>query len=86
MLRDSFDTALLLPSVAARQSGEQALPARCSSCAIARVCGGGLYPHRYRSGAGFRNPSDYCRDPYRLITHIRRHVADDVALLTAAPR
>lgn len=40
----------------------------------------------FDSGAGFRNPSVYCRDPYRLITHIRRHVADDVALLTAAPR
>jgi uncharacterized protein len=85
VLRDSFDTALFLPSVAARQIGEQALSARCSSCAIARVCGGGLYPHRYRSGAGFRNPSVYCRDLYRLITHIRRLVADDVALLTGAP-
>ncbi|GAA2213889.1 FxsB family radical SAM/SPASM domain protein [Nonomuraea monospora] len=84
VLRDSFDTALMLPSVAARQIGEAALSARCASCEIARVCGGGLYPHRYRSGAGFRNPSVYCRDLYRLITHVRRHVADDVALLTSA--
>jgi uncharacterized protein len=79
--RDSFDTALLLPSVAARQIGARALSGECASCEIARVCGGGLYPHRYRSGSGFRNPSVYCRDLYRLITHIRDVVTDDVTLL-----
>ncbi|MCF6467706.1 FxsB family radical SAM/SPASM domain protein [Nonomuraea sp. MG754425] len=84
VLRDTFDTALFLPSVAARQIGEQALSERCASCAIARVCGAGLYPHRYRSGTGFRNPSVFCRDLYRLITHIRRHLAEDVAHLTRA--
>ena len=36
------------------------------------ICGGGLYPHRYRHGEGFRNPSVYCDDLMRLITHVRR--------------
>jgi uncharacterized protein len=43
------------------------------------VCGAGLYPHRYRSATGFRNPTVYCQDLYRLITHIHRAVAADVA-------
>ncbi|MCK2217843.1 FxsB family radical SAM/SPASM domain protein [Actinomadura sp. ATCC 31491] len=80
--RDSFDAALLLPAIAARQIGPLALSDTCAACDLARVCGGGLYPHRYRPGTGFRNPSVYCRDLYRLITHIRRAIGEDVALLT----
>jgi len=74
---DPLDAALLMPAMAARQAGIRALAAQCSACRIGRVCGGGLYAHRYRAGSGFRNPSVYCRDLYRLITHVRdRLVAD----------
>jgi uncharacterized protein len=79
--RDSFDSALLQPGMAARQLGVDALSAQCRSCPLHRVCGGGLYPHRYRAGDGFANPSVYCPDLLRLITHIRRTVARDVASL-----
>ncbi|MEV5748781.1 FxsB family cyclophane-forming radical SAM/SPASM peptide maturase [Actinoallomurus sp. NPDC052308] len=72
--RDSFDAALLLPSVAARQIGLDALAPTCRSCALRRVCGAGLYAHRYRAGTGFANPSVYCPDLFRLITHIRGRV------------
>ncbi|MFI6317824.1 FxsB family cyclophane-forming radical SAM/SPASM peptide maturase [Nonomuraea sp. NPDC050556] len=82
VFRDSFDGALMLPSIAARQIGTRALAVGCISCEIASVCGGGLYPHRYSTGSGFRNPSVYCRDLYRLITHIRQVVLEDVELLT----
>ncbi|GAA1013071.1 radical SAM protein [Acrocarpospora pleiomorpha] len=82
--RDPFDAALLLPAIAARQIGARALSEICVACDIAAVCGAGLYPHRYRSGSGFRNPSVYCRDLYRLITHIRRVLTNDVALLSRA--
>ncbi|WP_442789820.1 FxsB family cyclophane-forming radical SAM/SPASM peptide maturase [Nocardiopsis sp. EMB25] len=80
-LTHTFDETLYLPSVAARQIGVRALSATCAACPLARVCGGGLYPHRYRSGSGFRNPSVYCRDLYRLISHVRATVAADVARL-----
>lgn len=70
--RDPLDAALLLPSVVARQIGTKALSAECRGCRIHQVCGGGLYPHRYRSGSGFANPSVYCPDLFRLITHIRQ--------------
>ena len=78
--RDSFDDALLVPEIAARQMGYRALSAQCQECRIRRVCGGGLYAHRYRPGTGFANPSVYCPDLMRLIGHIRETVAADIAL------
>lgn len=77
--RDSFDDALLLPQIAARQLGYDALSAKCRDCRIWRVCGGGLYTHRYRPGTGFANPSVYCPDLLRLIGHIRDRVSADIA-------
>lgn len=77
--RDTFDAALMLPSIAARQIGARALSPQCRSCEVGRVCGAGLYPHRYRPGTGFANPSVYCLDLFRLITHIQRAVTDDIA-------
>jgi uncharacterized protein len=53
----------------------------CESCSLHRVCGGGLPAHRYRDGTGFANPSVYCADLYRLISHIRRTLAADLAVL-----
>jgi uncharacterized protein len=76
--RDTFDTVLLVPSIAARQIGDRALSARCGACEIQRICGGGLYAHRYRTGSGFANPSVYCDDLIRLIAHIRTVVALDL--------
>jgi uncharacterized protein len=76
--RDDFGAALALPSVVARQIGERGLSDACRACPIHRVCGGGLYAHRYRAGSGFANPSVYCRDLYRLITHIREAVSRDL--------
>lgn len=79
--RDAFDAALLLPAIAARQIGEQGLSAKCQACELRRVCGGGHYVHRHRAGSGFANPSVYCADLIRLITHIRAVVQSDVAAL-----
>jgi uncharacterized protein len=79
--RDSFNAALLLPSIAARQIGSRALAEECLACQVRRICGGGLYPHRYRSGSGFANPSVFCHDLLRLITHIHGVVSSDVAAL-----
>ncbi|MEU8321943.1 FxsB family cyclophane-forming radical SAM/SPASM peptide maturase [Nonomuraea sp. NPDC048881] len=90
VLRDSFDTALLEPAIVARQIGRDAMSETCASCDIVGICGGGLYPHRYREGSGFRNPSVYSRDLYRLITHIRGALHEELAALSgtapATPR
>jgi uncharacterized protein len=76
--RDRLDAVLLLPGIAARQLGARALSATCRACGIHRVCGGGLYAHRYRPGTGFANPSVYCPDLLRLIGHIRDTMEADL--------
>jgi uncharacterized protein len=81
---DAFDAALGHPTTVARQIGADALSAQCQQCPVLRVCGGGLYPHRYRSGAGFRHPSVYCADLMRLIDHVRMRVLGDVTRLSTA--
>ncbi|MEV8632707.1 FxsB family cyclophane-forming radical SAM/SPASM peptide maturase [Streptosporangium sp. NPDC051023] len=81
VLRDSFDTALLHPAVAARQIGELALASVCQACDLRTVCGGGQYAHRYSTTGGFLGPSVYCPDLYHLITHVRTRFARDVARL-----
>ncbi|GLZ29918.1 hypothetical protein Lesp02_21080 [Lentzea sp. NBRC 105346] len=75
---DSMDTALAHPAIAARQIGTRALADACLSCDILDICGGGYYPHRYREGIGFRNPSVYCPDLTRLIKHVAGRVHADL--------
>jgi uncharacterized protein len=82
--RDPLDAALLLPGVVARQLGERALCNVCRGCRIRRVCGGGMYAHRYRPGAGFANPTVYCPDLMRLIDHIRDTMNEDIAAWLAS--
>jgi uncharacterized protein len=79
---DSFDAVLRSPEVIARQAGLPALAPQCQRCPQGRVCGGGLYAHRYLAGRGFDHPSVYCRDLYRIITHIRARVTDDLRPLS----
>jgi uncharacterized protein len=76
---NSFDDALELPAIAARQIGVNGLCETCQGCSVRDICGGGLYPHRYRDGAGFLNPSVYCPDLLRLTRHIRDWVRRDTA-------
>lgn len=76
--RHSFDHVLLHPAVVARQLGTDGLSSDCRSCAIRDICGGGYYPHRYDAKNGFLNPSVYCPDLMKLITHAMKKVLDDV--------
>lgn len=78
---DALDVLLDHPGFVARQLGPDALCEECRACPVVRVCGGGLYAHRYRPGSGFRNPSVYSRDLRALITHISRAVSGDLARL-----
>jgi uncharacterized protein len=54
----------------------QRLCDQCSACPVRALCGGGYLPHRYSARNGFANPSIYCADLMKLITHIQRAVAD----------
>lgn len=70
VLRDAFDTVLETPGFVARQIGVHALAAECRECPVVRICGAGYFPHRYRAGHGYRNPSVFSRDLRALIEHI----------------
>ena len=71
---NTIEQALRHPAVMARQLGLAALAGKCQQCNLVTVCGGGHYPHRYRRGKGFRNPSVYCPDLTRLIGHVSRQL------------
>lgn len=71
----TFDEALLHPGMVSRQMHWEALSDTCKACRFDRVCGGGVYAHRYQAGTGFLNPSVYCDDLYRLIGHISQRLA-----------
>jgi uncharacterized protein len=81
---DALDAALDHPTTVARQIGADALSPQCRACPIMKICGGGLYPHRYRSGAGFRHPSVYCDDLMMLIKHVSDRVIADAAQRSTA--
>ena len=79
VLTSSFDDALEHPTTVARQLGADGLSAECRVCPVMEICGGGLCPHRYRQGEGFRHPSVYCADLKKLIAHVRERVVSDLA-------
>jgi uncharacterized protein len=71
IFRHPFDIAAAHPAITARQLGIAGLSATCRQCPVVTSCGGGLYAHRYRAGSGFANPSVYCADLEKIITHVR---------------
>lgn len=65
------------------QGGYESLCSKCQECDIMEICGGGYVPWRYAKTNGFNNPAVYCRDLYKLISHIRGRVRGK--LLMAVP-
>jgi uncharacterized protein len=65
-----LDTVAQHPGILARQHGVAGLCDKCQRCPVVNSCGGGLYTHRYQTGNDFDNPSVYCADLLKLITHI----------------
>ncbi len=74
VFRNSLDEAAAHPAIVARQQGKAGLCEKCRGCPVVTSCGGGLYTHRFRTGNGFDNPSVYCADLLKLITHIRERL------------
>jgi len=66
----SLDVVARHPGVIARQQGRAGLCRTCQDCPVVTSCGGGMYAHRYRADSGFDNPSVFCPDLLKLITHI----------------
>ena len=76
----AVDVVAQHPGILARQQGIAGLCQTCQDCPLVTSCGGGLYTHRYRTGNGFANPSVYCADLLKLISHVSsRRRAESVA-------
>ncbi|WP_418955532.1 FxsB family cyclophane-forming radical SAM/SPASM peptide maturase [Streptomyces tritici] len=72
----TLDDVLDHPGMAARRQSVDDLSAACRACPVVTSCGGGLYAHRYRTGAtpedtGFDNPSVFCPDLMALVHAVR---------------
>ncbi len=72
----SFDDAMQTELAQLYHYSHIRLPEKCSICPVREICGGGYIPHRYSSINGFNNPSVYCNDLLKLITHIQNAVID----------
>ncbi len=42
----------------------------CQTCALLRVCGGGMVTHRFKDGSGYDNPTVFCADQKLLIARM----------------
>ncbi|MER6398051.1 FxsB family cyclophane-forming radical SAM/SPASM peptide maturase [Kitasatospora sp. NPDC001603] len=85
VFRHGFGEAAAHPAFRGRQRGLAGLGPVCAACPLVRVCGGGLYAHRYPgpdAGGGFAHPSVYCADLDRLIRHIAGRLRADTAAAT----
>ncbi|WP_202534039.1 radical SAM/SPASM protein FxsB, inactivated metallohydrolase extension form [Streptomyces sp. SID3212] len=80
----TFDEVAAHPGVRTRQLGLAGVSETCRRCPVVRSCGGGLYTHRYGSGAasgpaagpaGFDRTSVYCADLEALIRGIESRTA-----------
>ncbi|MFI8889707.1 FxsB family cyclophane-forming radical SAM/SPASM peptide maturase [Streptomyces paradoxus] len=67
----SLDDVVSHPAFRERRRGIVDLCSTCRSCPEVKVCGGGLYAHRFRTRNGFDNPSVYCPDLMKLTSHFR---------------
>ena len=79
-----LDAAAAHPAIRARQQGIAGLSPVCRACPVVDTCGGGLYAHRYLTGSGFANPSVYCTDLEKIITHVRARLRPQPAGTVAA--
>ncbi|XXX73208.1 radical SAM protein [Sorangium sp. So ce134] len=78
VLTHELDDALATELAAAYQLSGEEPSSTCASCPIHEVCGGGYLPHRYSRERMFDNPSVYCRDLMKLITHIQNSIIDEL--------
>lgn len=72
----SFDEAMKTPVAQLYIMGHKYLCKKCLACPINDICGGGSIQTRYSKNNGFDNPSIYCNDLLKLVTHIQNSVID----------
>lgn len=78
VLTHEFDEALDNDLARLYHVSHKKLCKQCRACPVRDICGGGYLPHRYSSKSGFNNPSVYCHDLLKLITHIQNKVLEQM--------
>ncbi len=71
VLNNDLDDAARLKLAALYYYSHSTLCAQCTTCPIYSLCGSGFIVHRYAQKNGFDNPTVYCKDYIRFITHIQ---------------
>jgi uncharacterized protein len=74
VLTHEFEDAFQNDLIRLYEKSHQALCTKCLNCPVKDICGSGYLPHRYSSENGFNNPTVYCKDLMKLITHIQNRV------------
>jgi len=76
---ESISEALKTDLASLYQRSHKVLSKQCQHCKIQEVCGGGYLPHRYSKQNGFDNPSVYCNDLLKIITHLQNSLLDIIS-------
>ena len=74
---NTFNEVAQHTKVVSRQLGIDVLCQTCKECSIVNICGGGYLPNRYSTENKFDNPSVYCADLKKIISHIDSCVAKE---------
>ncbi len=86
--------ALCDPGIRARRLGRAGLAPECLDCPLLKPCGGGYYPHRFKSGDerlrssdpvsafadAFKHPTVYCPDQKELLPYIAGEMEEQLSL------
>lgn len=75
-----LDYALQTDLASLYNKSGQTLSDACKKCPIKKVCGAGYLPHRHSKIRAFDNPSVYCYDLMKLITHIQNSLLEKLPL------
>lgn len=76
----SINQALDTPLAKLYHYSHKYLCKECKLCPINEICGGGDLANRYSTGKGFDNPSIYCTDLEKLISHIQNKIIDKLPI------
>jgi uncharacterized protein len=74
----TIDEALNLPLVRLYFNSHKSLCRKCNECILNEFCGGGFIAHRYRKSNRFDNPSVYCEEYIRFLSHIQNDLINSM--------
>jgi len=74
---NEIDEAFTSDLILSYMYSNERLPEKCTKCTLSEICSGGYLPHRYSSTNQFDNPSIYCHDFAKLITHIQNKLLNE---------